>query len=109
MACNFIPVKSTFQCKEDFSGVGSKFYVFDGSTITNYRITGIDDTIYNSANFVSGVLTQAGTKTITVTIPKDFAYKADDIYYGMALPHKKSFLIGDSATEYFINLNSIFK
>lgn len=30
----------------------------------------------------------------------------DDIYYGMALPHKKAFLIGDEGTEYYINLNS---
>lgn len=39
-----------------------------GSTITNYRITGIDSTVYNSANFTSGTLTQSGTKTVTVVV-----------------------------------------
>lgn len=38
------------------------------STIKNYSITGIDNKTYNSANFISDALQNAGTQTITVTV-----------------------------------------
>lgn len=39
-----------------------------GSTITAYRITGIDSNTYNSRDFISNVLTQSGNKTITIQV-----------------------------------------
>lgn len=39
-----------------------------GSTITSYKITGIDSNTYNSSNFISSVLTQSGSKTINVVV-----------------------------------------
>lgn len=38
------------------------------STIKTYKITGIDSSIYNSADFTSGILQLTGTRTITVTV-----------------------------------------
>ncbi len=34
-ACTFINVRGIDTCKEDFSGVGSRFYIFDGSDISS--------------------------------------------------------------------------
>ena len=39
-----------------------------GSKIVGYKITGIDDNTYNSANFNSSTLMLSGTRTITVTV-----------------------------------------
>lgn len=39
-----------------------------GSSITSYKIIGIDNGIYNSSNFTSNVLTITGTRTITITV-----------------------------------------
>lgn len=38
------------------------------STITSYKITGIDGNTYNSSDFTSNALTSAGSKTITITV-----------------------------------------
>lgn len=39
-----------------------------GSSITSYKITGIDNNTYYSSNFTSSILQIAGTRTITVTV-----------------------------------------
>ena len=39
-----------------------------GSSITSYKVTGIDNNTYWSSNFTSGVLQISGTRTITVTV-----------------------------------------
>lgn len=39
-----------------------------GSTIKSYKVTGIDNTTYNSNEFTSEVLTTDGTRTVTVTV-----------------------------------------
>lgn len=45
MACNFIAVTSVKDCIENFSGVGSKFYVFDGREIdaTSWSTADLDE------------------------------------------------------------------
>ena len=42
MACNLINVKSSASCKEDFSGVGSRFYVFSGEGIAEVDLSGVE-------------------------------------------------------------------
>lgn len=56
-------VKNKSQLKVVTSASGSY-----GSTITSYKITGIDSSTYTSNNFTSNVLTTSGTRTITATV-----------------------------------------
>lgn len=42
MACNLINVKAAKSCKEDFSGVGSRFYIFSGEGIAEQDLSGVE-------------------------------------------------------------------
>ena len=62
MACNFISVKSSANCSENFSGVGSKFYVFSGDSITEAEWNGVVSK-RNLSDYETAVATAVNSQT----------------------------------------------